>query len=52
MGESGGELYLVLTSQLFLVYLVVFITQKTIDYLKGFVNRIDLVFQNCEEIVD
>jgi len=42
----------VLTSQLFLVYLIVFLTQKTIDYLKGSVNRIDLVFQNCEGIVD
>jgi hypothetical protein len=42
----------VLTSQLFLVYLIVFLTQKTIDYLKGSVNRLDLVFQNCEGIVD
>ncbi len=36
----------------FLVYLVVFITQKTFDYLKGSVNRSDLVFQNYDEIVD
>ncbi len=52
MRERGGELYLVLTSQLFLVYLVVFITQITIDYLKGSVNRLELVFQNYDEIVD